>query len=351
MGNLYDDSGHFRKFAQSLSVNNAGKYGDTPSDQLLGIQKQQMEELIRLEDEFKDNLLRCSKYGPGVYREFIRYICEVRRNILDARPYFRERQTVFASHISAAFKTRSHKVLYPFHFNWCFISFVLKLRDWGEDSKVVKLAEQIQALRLTIVEMNLPLAISRARIFYSRTPRSHLSHMDLVQIASEGLLSGVDKYCLPFSAVFRSVCIGRAVGNMIENYGSTQLHFYPNDRRKIYRANKAAAKSGGRWQDLDFEQVTLAVNKDAEPDKCTNASEIAGLLAAASHVSAEDERDESMKANGPMRETGLSRYCAPDSWRPDIQVEQKDIMASLGSALLALPIIVQKVVLLKGVVV
>jgi len=123
---------------------------------------------------------------------------------------------VFTTNIAKALKEESATALYRYHFNYQFVRFTMALRKWPRGGKIRKLAMKIEAIRTEIVEMNMPLAISRARIFWSRTPRSHLTYMDLVQISCEGLMSAVDKFVLPYSTVFRSVAIGRIVGNLIE---------------------------------------------------------------------------------------------------------------------------------------
>jgi len=90
--------------------------------------------------------------------------------------------------------------------------------DFGKDSELLKIYGKILELRQELVLMNLPLVISRARIFYSRTPKSHLSFMDFIQIGVAGLLAGIDKYCGEYSRVWRSVVIGRIVGDYISSY-------------------------------------------------------------------------------------------------------------------------------------
>lgn len=349
-----DPEDHFRYFAHSLQSSNLRKYGKVPEKDLLALQKEQVEKLVDLEDQFRRAVIE-SPYGVDVYRKFVAHICDERKNILDARPFFRERQEIFTAEISGALKKRNEKALFRFHGNWQLVSYLLGARRWGPKSKVAKLAAEIAKVRTEIVEMNLPLAISRARIFYSRTPKSHLSHMDLVQIAAEGLLSGVDKFCLPFSKAFRSVCIGRMVGNFIERYSETMVHFYPGDRRTLYRINKAASKVTDRWADLDFEALAEQINSDVEDDKSkTNADEIVRLMAASGVVSADDV--EPVGKSGltttdgrSPREAGLHRYAAPEEWRPDVRYEEAQTARALAEAILKLPLLEQKVLRLRGV--
>lgn len=336
---MEDTGDHFRGFAVALE-RAISRYGDVPEDQLLERQKNQVERLVGLESEFKATLIQHA-WGPSVYRDFITFICDERKNILAARPYFRERQEVFTAQISKALKKRADKALYRFHFNYQFILFVMKARPWGKKSKLVQLAKQISDTRTELVEMNMPLAISRARIFWSRTPKAQLSFMDLIQISCEGLMSAVDKFCLPYSKVFRSVAIGRMVGNFIEQYSETQLHFYPIDKRKIYRANKF---SGKHVDGVDFERLADEVNNGVDPAHRTSAAEIADLMSAASCVSTD-----STAQNEPDAPEPIDRFQAPAATRPDVQAEENDSMNALAKAVTGLTMFERKLLQLKGV--
>ena len=125
----------------------------------------------------------------------------------------------------------------------------------------------------------MPLAISQARVFRHNTPESHLTYMDLNQISFEGLINAVDKFVLPYTSVFRSVIIGRVKGDLIENYSETPVHFYPSDKRKIYRANKA--KKGLTKDDINYTDLANTVNNNGPKlPTPTDSSEIMNLLAA-----------------------------------------------------------------------
>lgn len=336
--NYKDQDEHFRHFTGVLE-RAIKQYGDLSEETLLQRQKRQVETLVSLEKKFRLTLIRHA-WGPGVYKAFVRFICDEKRNILAARPYFRERQEVFTKKISKALKKRADRSLYRFHFNYQFILFALKARKWrGGD--IVRLEEEIAAIRKELIEMNMPLAISRARIFWSRTPKAQLSYMDLVQISCEGLMSAVDKFCLPYSKVFRSVAIGRMVGNFIENYSETLLHFYPRDKRKIYRANKLVSKFGNQ---VDFSALAEQVNEGVDKVHQTSAIEIAELMAAASCVSTD-----STATNTPDAPEAVERFAAPESLQPDIMVEKADSMYALEEALKCLTMFERKLLKLKGV--
>jgi DNA-directed RNA polymerase specialized sigma subunit len=333
---------HFRYFAGGVARSIA-KYGKVVNFDKR--QKEQVECLIALEDEFRRTLV-AHRYGCKAYRAFIKFICEERRNILAARPFFRERQTVFTKYISVALKERSPEQLYRFAFNIQFVNFVMAHRKWWVNSGLPQLADQIRKMRTEIVETNLPLAISRARIFYSRTPESHLSRMDMIQIAAEGLMAGVDKYSTAGKVVtrqFKSTALGRITGDHIEAYNETSIHFYPADKRKLYRAHKATAHQVGA---VDYEKVTENVNEGAEEGQRTNPDEIADLLAAASTVSinAPSQVNDTDQATEPV-----DRFAAADSTRPDVQVENMATVTALAAALARLTVFERKLLRLRGV--
>lgn len=339
MAQVFTDD-HFRQFAGSLEKA-IEQYEAMPEETLVERQKKQIEELVSLEKEFRLALIAHPR-GPGVYKEFIKMIKEDRGNVLAARPYFRERQEIFGSGISSALKAGSEKSLYQYHFNYQFVLFAMKARKWRKGTRLISLARKIADLRKEIVTMNLPLAIHQARLFFSKTPQAQLQYMDLVQIACEGLMAAVDKFVLPYSPVFRSVAIGRMSGNFIANYSETLLHFYPQDRKRLYRANKVIHKYKGG--EVDFEKLAADVNKDVEPDKQIAPEEIADLMAAASTVSVDAVApgcDEDMDT--------VERYPADESVRPDVQVEDRQAYTSLWSAVASLTLIEKKVLRLKGV--
>lgn len=338
------DDAHFRVFASSLEKA-IERCGEVESEEFLERQKRQVDSLISLEKDFKLALI-AHVHGEKTYKAFIRFICEQRRNILDARPYFRERQHVFTQRISKALRNRSEKQLYRFSFNYRFVQFVLNSRKWRKGCSILRLATKIHEVRDELITMNMPLAISRANIFYRRTPKAHLTKMDFIQIACEGLMSGIDKFVPPFSKAFRSVAIGRMTGNFIEHYSETTLHFFPTDKRRIYRANKIVGRQPAL---MDHGIIADHVNKDVvDPAHHTTPSEIASLLAAASIVSA----DTPIAHDGEPGETVclVDRFVAPDDNQPDVAYEKKDTMRSLNNAMESeLNTIEQKVLRAKGV--
>lgn len=339
------DDDHFRQFAHNLE-GAISKYDADETVDLTVRQKEQVERLVGLEKEFRRTLI-AHPWGPGVYKAFIRHICDEKRNILAARPYFRERQPVFTNQISKALKKRAEKSLYRFHFNFEFVLFALDVYKWNRGSKIVKLAKRIHETRNELIEMNMPLAISRARIFWSRTPAAQLSYMDLVQITALGLMSGIDKFVLPYTTAFRAVLIGRMLGNLIEQYSETLVHFFPLDKRKIYRANKTLSRFG---ENPDYQKVADEVNRDVDEAHKTTPAEIADLVAASSTVSSDapTQNNENAKDDGGDS-LPLDSFHADESTHPDVRVETMEALTVMSKAIQDLPLVERKLLKMRGV--
>jgi DNA-directed RNA polymerase specialized sigma subunit len=335
---MIDDSGHFQGFTKVVERAIA-QYGHLKTEDMTALQCKQVEELARLEVEFRKALIK-DPNGDDAYSSFIAFILDEKKNILAARPYFRCRRSYFASHVSKAIRKRNVKVLQRYHVNYHFINLILKKFVFGSD--VNRIVQKVKDARQKLVVMNIPLVINRANIFWSRTPKSHLSFMDMVQVGVEGLIAGIDKYCGEYSKVYRSVLIGRMVGNLIESYGSTMLHFYPADKRKIYRANKF--KSRHVHGDYDVEDLVAEVSK-AEGNE-TDIEEITGLMAAATMVSADSTIQSD--STGETVTDSISRYAAPEECRPDLQVEAKEVYELMRKAIDMLPLFDQKLLRLRG---
>jgi DNA-directed RNA polymerase specialized sigma subunit len=345
----------FKLFANNLAVALEKFKVDGDQTPLLEIQRQQLRDLLVLEETFKNALIK-SPLGSEIYKKFIDYICDVKGNILSARPYFRERQKIFTKTISGAIKNRDYKTLYQFRINYSFILFVSNNFAFPEKSKILKYIKQIKQLRSNICEQSLALAISQAKIFYSCTPRSHLSWMDLVQIHCAGLLIAIDKFVPPDTTnmtdeeslqayrKFRAVAIGRMIAGRIQNYSETLIHFYPNDRAKIYRANKLIRSFGGN---VDFEKLATLVNSDVEVvSQRTNARELEGLLAGASTISG-DSTVEPVFGSAPL--STLELYEVDVESRFDSVVEQNQALSLMRTCITELPVVHQKILKMRGV--
>jgi DNA-directed RNA polymerase specialized sigma subunit len=214
---------------------------------------------------------------------------------------------------------------------------------WGKSSDVFKIAKEIKKIREEIILQNMPLAISRATLFKKKTPENHLNFMDLNQISFEGLINAVDKFVLPYTTVYRSVIIGRISGDLIENYSETMMHFYPSDKRKIYRANKI--NKGRELDDQNFD--TLAENVNLEGPKLespASGSELQGLMAAVSPLSL----DVPMTDDTPDAKSFSSNFVAPESVQPDYILEDIETKSRLQAAYSSLTPLELKILKMKG---
>ena len=318
---------------------------------LIGDQKEQVELVYNLEKKFK-HFIQNYKTTLDVYEKFIKQITEVNGNILSARPYFREKSETFGYKITKAIKENDIKELMKFDINFQLIDFIAK--NWGGPlpERPGRYYREFLEARRILIENNLPLAINRAKLFYKKTPRSHLTVLDFIDICTYGLISGVDKYVGEYTKVWRSVCIGRMVGYMIEEYSKTFLRMYPVDKKILYRAN--ALKY--RMKIENIEDLTQVVNESFENDKVDGKKipklpitevHIRTLLNSCHYISTDSDNGE----DGDDNADGLSLYdYTPDpNENVESKVSKKELMTKVIGMSKDLEIIERKVIKLKGV--
>lgn len=374
-----DPQHHFQAFAKQLEKEISKVPGfPAKKTKLAEIQRVQLERLFELEEHLKLTLLEHPE-GEAAINDFFDYILIERRNILDARPYFRERQTDFTDFLSPALKNRDAGALIAHihherikkckcdlseapkdydgckcpdiltgrhwivshRFNYRFYHYINSKRDLGPEFRDLFRAQE--EIRAELCVTNTPLAISRAKIFYSKTTRSHLSYMDMIQISSEGLISAIDKMVpfgdRPLGRLLCSVAVGRSVGNLIQNYSETMLHFYPKDRRLLYRKNKADAKG----PDISQEELTDKVNDGLIGNSRTTVTELGQLQTAASMLSIDMSIDDENKT------TVSDSVASPETAQPDRIAEGRSVQAALRNAIGKLTPFKRKLVLLRGI--
>lgn len=317
------------------------------NDGLIGDQKKQVETVMRLEKKFISSLKKHPRIIP-VYQKFIHHIKQERGNILTAKSFFREKSKTFNARIAKAIRNEEAEKLLLFKPNYYLISFIIE--NWESDIPEVsrEIFEEYCESRRILIENNIPLAINRAKLFYRKTPKSHLSLLDLIDICTYGLIVGIDKYVGTYSKVWASVCIGRMVGFMIAEYSKPFLKVYPADSKILYRANSLKHK----LHIETIEELTKAVNesfkRDVEEGKRAPTQEISeakirDLLGAAGYIGAgpsDSENDE-----------GLNAYdtASDESANPETMVEHKDAMSKVLILIKDLSIIDKKIIKLKGV--
>lgn len=322
------------------------------NDGLIGDQKDQVELLLQLESKFKFTICKYTQ-AVDVYGKFIDFIVNENGNILSARPYFREKGATFSKGITKAIRERDPVALMEYDINYQLINFIVTNWKGKLPERPKRYYEDFLEARRILLENNLPLAINRAKLFYRKTPRSHLTLLDLIDISTYGLVSGVDKYCGAYSrANWANVCIGRMVGYMIEEYSKTFIRMYPSDKKILYRANslKHSLKL------TDIVELTKAVNESFEKDAIEGKKNlpklpisevhVRTLLNGSSYISADT------KSGSDDDDDGISVY----DYTQDVKVEnpeklliKQEILAKISVAMKELSIIERKIIKLKGV--
>jgi len=312
-------------------------------------QKEQVEELILAEKLFKEEILRY-KYSTKVYKQFIDKIRREDCNILYSKIYFREGSDVFSSKITPCLKKEDPEGLKKFNINFNLILFIKNKWRGPLGPKAEKLYQRVHRARRILQENNLPLAINAAKLFYRKVPKSSVTLLDMISVSAQGLASAIDKYTGDkngnYSEVFRSVILGRAAGNLIKLYSETPMHFYPSDRKVMYKANSIKGRQGIH----DIEELTAAVNSafmaDSKeglnvPKEQVKASDLQSLLNAATLISVE----------ATVNEDGFGAYDYTPDELPDAEQSliNTETSQKIGQLISKLSLIHRKILKLKGI--
>lgn len=248
----------FQKLAESVNRSIIAHKG------IGGDQKQQVESLIKAEEAFREFLSK-SDYCNEVYKRFVRLIVDENENVLMAQPYFRESKSNFFKNISKKIKNKEFEKLNEYAINYRFAKFAVE--NWPHKghipSELNTLFEEINRARNLLITNNMPLAINKAKTFYNSTPKAHLTLIDFINICSDGLTAGIDKFTGTYSKVFLSVCIGRMVGFMIKEYSKTFVVLGSEEKQILYRANSVRFQ----YRIDNISQITKIVNSSFKEDK------------------------------------------------------------------------------------
>lgn len=312
--------------------------------EILSDQQLQLEELFELEKSFRDTLIEVPE-GRKMYSKFMDFIFDVKGNTLSSRVYFREKQDTFTNKISPAFKKKNSALLYTFRINYQFMKWVIDRYKGPKQRRLSFLFKSVINLRKRICEDNLPLAINRAKIFWSKVPNSHLEYMDIVQTSAEGLMTAIDKFVPPYKSVFRSVAIGRMTLNMLTDHNATTVKLSPNDKRILYRANNAKSKEG-----LTEMADILAYVKQSFPNATTKKLEMI-INAGIQDISideplADPEKGTTFEASLKI-DANISENLTAKILNPEEIVVSDDIKKHIIELIRNLSIIEEKIVRLK----
>jgi DNA-directed RNA polymerase specialized sigma subunit len=333
---------HFQNLAKQIKdviEDNEGSIDD---------QKEHVEKLMQLEITFREDIKRYSK-GVETYAKFIKYITIEVGNMLTAKSYFREIAADYTK-ISDKMKNNDAKGLMTFHPNYSMIQFIVE--NWGGPlpKKVQSTYNKFLESRRELIENNLPLAINRAMIFYRKTPKNHLTLLDFIGICTCGLAIGIDKYVGKYTPVWRSVCIGRMVGFMIDEYSKTFIKMYPSDQKILYRTKALKYK----LQLEDIKLLAKAVNDSFYEDEklgkpCPHLpipeETIRGLLNSSGYVSADSSSSETEDEEG----VSVYDYAFNEEDNVEDKVEYRDSVRKISSMGMYLTVMERKIIRLKGV--
>lgn len=220
------------------------------------------------------------------------------------------------------------------------MKFVIENWRGNLPAKALKAWNEHQYVRQKIIENSMPLAINEAMKFYKAVPKNHLTLMDMINASMSGLCIGVDKWVGPFRTVFRSVCIGRMKSNIMELYNQTSLHYYPSDKKIIYKANLLKSR-----EKIENSEILLdAINgylKDNDDKRQLEMYELENLLNGSDMKSVETEIDEE----------GFSVY---DTYFEEENIvestlEKYDLLKNVLIQCKNLKMIERKIIKLKGV--
>lgn len=343
-----NDVPHFRFFSKQVQAC-VEKYGSLSKDELTEIQRSQVDGLTALEVDFKKALIQSKWYRPAL-DTFFDYLILERRNLLCSRPFFREPSKSFKNGLMEALKNRNAEKVVKYHLNFHFILLIIKRLNIPKNSELYKIYQKVLDTRQELMLMNLPLVISRARIFYSKTPKSHMSFMDLVQVGAGGLLATIDKFYGRYRTVWRSVVRYRISGDHIKDYSDTFLHFYPEDKRRLYSANKFRSKvvDGEYTEDdlVEYVNEVVRTSKAKIKHKLVDADHMRHILLAASTVSCDTRPplDDEVKSD-----ENLAHMEHNPEDRPDLKLENAEATALMLSYIKKLPEADQQLLLLKGI--
>ena len=313
-------------------------------------QKEHVERLMALERQFAKSISETLK-GAETYSKFITYITVEVGNMLTAKSYFREVASDYTK-ISEKMRNNDAKGLMSFHPNYSMIQFVVN--NWGAPlpKKARVIYDKFIECRKELIENNLPLAVNRAMLFYKKTPKNHMTLLDFIGICTCGLAVGIDKYVGEYTPVWRSVCIGRMVGFMIEEYSKTFIKMYPSDQKILYRTQ--ALKHKLKIEDIKL--LTKVVNDSFYEDKREGRPAphlpipeeiIRSLLNSSGYVSADSSAPDTEDGDGEG--VGVYDYSFDEKDNVDEGVEFRDSLRKVTAATMFLTILEKKVLRLKGV--
>lgn len=323
--------------ARVLAKNNKGK--KLNKREFTKKQKFQVERMMELEETFRKTI-NTYKQSDKVYYKFLIYIKIEKGNILMARPFFRENSKTFGKDISPAFKDGDVQKIKEFNINYKLIQFIIENWRGNIPQKALDAWKEHQEIRKQLIENSMPMAINEAMKFYKAVPKTHVTLMDMINASISGLCIGVDKWVGPFRTVFRSVCLSRMKSNIMDVYNQTFLHYYPSDKKIIYKSNLLKAREKIEDPDILLKNINEYLKENNDKRVLKN-HELQDLLNGSSLESIEMQTEDD----------GFTVYDTYIDERNNIEnnVEKFDLFKKVLLGCEKLPLLERKILKLKGV--
>jgi len=284
-------------------------------------------DLIKQEELWRKLLLTTDE-GKDIYKKFINYILLDRKNILDARPYFRVRQSDFLVKVNPFIKNKNSEPLSLLRINFTFITWALNnLSEIPIKRDLIIIYQRIMKLRNDFLIKNSPLLINRMKLIYSSYSFLYKDMQELISISSNAALVALDKF-VPiideitgeekYTSVLLSSIIGRINAAAIQDNINNKIHMYPKDR-KILSSLRKMKNSG-----FSKEEICEVMNiSESEMERLTNSGHM---------VSLED----------------IHNYQIESDDEPEDNFERADLFAKMNRQVNTLSVLEKKILHLKG---
>ncbi len=217
--------------------------------------------LIDYEEQWRKILIN-SQFGDYIYKKFVDYILYTRKNILDARTYFRLRQTDFISQVNPFIKNKEYKQLMGLRINFTFMSWALNQIPEHESKKeLIDIYKKIIKIRNDFLIRNSPLLINRIKLINRAYPFLYKDMQDLISLSSNAALVALDKF-VPnidketgkpqYTSVLLSSVMRRINAAAIKESANQKIHMYPKDR-KVLTCLRKMKKNG--YEDDEIAEI------------------------------------------------------------------------------------------------
>lgn len=282
--------------------------------------------LIDQEDSWR-NIFISTQEGKDLYKTFVDYILNERKNILDARPFFRLRQADFLTKVNPFIKEKNYEALFNLRVNFTFINWAMPQYYGLYKQELEVINKKIMQIRNDFLLRNSPLIINRIKIIYHVYPFIYKDIQDLISIASNATLIALDKF-VPlideetgqnkYTSVLLSSIIGRINASVFQYNINQKLHMYPKDRKMLSELRKM--KNIGY---LDDEIAVIMNISESEIERLFNSNQVSTL-----------EETYNLEAD--------------ETYRPDNTCEKIQIMKNIQKNVDGLSILERKMLYLKG---